>query len=169
MDLNLINKLREETLCNIIIQRAPLKSSKIINVIRTYLHKNSLYKSEFLNKIGEEILERKTQRLDHYRIVFLGAGREAGRSSFLLQTKESNILLDCGLGAGNYSEDRNPTLNIPEFDIQNLDAVIISHAHLDHVGFVPYLFRIGWRGPVYLTEPTRDVAALVLLDYRKSK
>ncbi len=73
------------------------------------------------------------------------------------------------MGAGNYSEDRNPTLNIPEFDIQNLDAVIISHAHLDHVGFVPYLFRIGWRGPVYLTEPTRDVAALVLLDYRKSK
>ncbi|MFP3284364.1 MAG: MBL fold metallo-hydrolase, partial [Candidatus Nanopusillus acidilobi] len=167
IDLNLINKLREETLCNIIIQRAPLKSSKIINVIRAYLHKNSLYKSEFLNKIGEKILERKPQRLDHYRIAFLGAGREVGRSSFLLQTKESNILLDCGLGAGNYSEDRYPILNIPEFDIQNLDAVIISHAHLDHVGFVPYLFRIGWRGPVYLTEPTRDVAALVLLDYLK--
>ena len=167
IDLNLINKLREETLCNIIIQRAPLKSSKIINVIRAYLHKNSLYKSEFLNKIGEKILERKPQKLDHYRIVFLGAGREVGRSSFLLQTKESNILLDCGLGAGNYSEDRYPILNIPEFDIQNLDAVIISHAHLDHVGFIPYLFRIGWRGPVYLTEPTRDVAALVLLDYLK--
>jgi hypothetical protein len=167
IDLNLINKLREETLCNIIIQRAPLKSSKIINVIRAYLHKNSLYKSEFLNKVGEKILERKPQRLDHYRIVFLGAGREVGRSSFLLQTKESNILLDCGLGAGNYSEDRYPILNIPEFDIQNLDAVIISHAHLDHVGFIPYLFRIGWRGPVYLTEPTRDVAALVLLDYLK--
>jgi hypothetical protein len=167
IDLNLINKLREETLCNIVIQRAPLKSSKIINVIRAYLHKNSLYKSEFLNKIGEKILERKPQRLDHYRIVFLGAGREVGRSSFLLQTKESNILLDCGLGAGNYSEDRYPILNIPEFDIQNLDAVIISHAHLDHVGFVPYLFRIGWRGPVYLTEPTRDIAALVLLDYLK--
>jgi len=112
-------------------------------------------------------LERKPQRLDHYRIVFLGAGREVGRSSFLLQTKESNILLDCGLGAGNYSEDRYPILNIPEFDIQNLDAVIISHAHLDHVGFIPYLFRIGWRGPVYLTEPTRDIAALVLLDYLK--
>ena len=167
IDLNLINKLREETLCNIIIQRAPLKSSKIINVIRAYLHKNSLYKSEFLNKVGEKILERKPQRLDHYRIVFLGAGREVGRSSFLLQTKESNILLDCGLGAGNYSEDRYPILNIPEFDIQNLDAVIISHAHLDHVGFIPYLFRIGWRGPVYLTEPTRDIAALVLLDYLK--
>jgi Predicted metal-dependent RNase, consists of a metallo-beta-lactamase domain and an RNA-binding KH domain len=146
IDLNLINKLREETLCNIIIQRAPLKSSKIINVIRSYLHKNSLYKSEFLNKVGEKILERKPQKLDHYRIVFLGAGREVGRSSFLLQTKESNILLDCGLGAGNYSEDRYPILNIPEFDIQNLDAVIISHAHLDHVGFIPYLFRIGWRG-----------------------
>jgi len=167
IDLNLINKLREETLCNIIIQRAPLKSSKIINVIRAYLHKNSLYKSEFLNKVGEKILERKPQRLDHYRIVFLGAGREVGRSSFLLQTKESNILLDCGLGAGNYSEDKYPILNIPEFDIQNLDAVIISHAHLDHVGFIPYLFRIGWRGPVYLTEPTRDIAALVLLDYLK--
>ena len=167
IDLNLINKLREKTLCNIIIQRAPLKSSKIINVIRAYLHKNSLYKSEFLNKVGEKILERKPQRLEHYRIAFLGAGREVGRSSFLLQTKESNVLLDCGLGAGNYSEDRYPILNIPEFDIQNLDAVFISHAHLDHIGFIPYLFRIGWRGPVYLTEPTRDVTALVLLDYLK--
>lgn len=167
IDINLINKLREETLCNIYIQRAPLKSSKIINVVRAYLHKNSLYKSEFLNLVGEKILEKKPEKLNHYRIMFLGAGREVGRSSFLLQTKESNILIDCGLGVGNYSEDRYPFLNIPEFDIQNLDAVIISHAHLDHVGFLPYLFRVGWKGPVYLTEPTRDIAALVLLDYLK--
>ncbi|BFI73356.1 ribonuclease J [Nanoarchaeota archaeon] len=167
IDLNIINTLRKETLCSIYIQRAPLKSSKIINVVRSYLHKNSLYKSQFLNYVGERILEKKPEKLNHYRIIFLGASREVGRSSFLLQTKESNILMDCGLGVGNYSEDRYPFLNIPEFDIQNLDAVVISHAHLDHIGFIPYLFRIGWKGPVYLTEPTRDIGALVLLDYLK--
>ncbi|BBL45193.1 ribonuclease J [Nanobdella aerobiophila] len=167
INIDLINIIRKETLCNVIIQRAPLRSSKIINVIRSYLHKNSLYKSEFLNNIGLKILEKKPEKLNYYRLIVLGAGREVGRSSFLLQTKESNILLDSGLGAGNYSEDKYPFINIPELDIQKLDAVIISHAHLDHVGFIPYLFRIGWRGPVYLTEPTRDIAALVLLDYLK--
>lgn len=166
-DANLINKLRELTLCNIEIKRAPLKSSKIIDAVRRYLHKNSKYRSEFLHTVGESILKKKEEVRDGYRIIVLGAGREVGRSSILLQTKESNILIDCGLGAGNYTEDKYPIINIKEFDISSLDAIIISHAHLDHIGFLPYLFRVGYRGPVYLTEPTRDVGALVLLDYIK--
>ena len=64
-------------------------------------------------------------------------------------------------------KDAYPILEAPEFDIGKLDAVIVSHSHLDHCGFVPYLFKYGYRGPVYCTEPTRDVMSLQLLDYVK--
>ena len=60
-----------------------------------------------------------------------------------------------------------PFLEVPEFDINQLDAVIVSHAHLDHSGFVPWLFKMGYQGPVYCTSPTRDVMALLQLDYIK--
>jgi len=82
----------------------------------------------------------------------------------LLQTPQSKILIDCGVNVA--SEDyAYPHLEVPEFNINTLDAVIISHSHLDHCGFLPYLFKFGYKGPVYCTEPTRDVMTLLLLDY----
>ena len=60
-----------------------------------------------------------------------------------------------------------PHLEAPEFDIKELDAVIISHAHIDHSGIVPLLFKYGYRGPVYCTMPTRDISALLQLDIIK--
>jgi hypothetical protein len=81
-----------------------------------------------------------------------------------LQTPESRVLLDCGLNVAGEGPDAYPILDAPEFNIQQLDAVILTHAHLDHSGFIPYLFKYGYRGPVYCTEPTRDVAALLMLD-----
>ena len=51
--------------------------------------------------------------------------------------------------------------------INELDAVILTHAHMDHMGFVPYLFKYGYTGPVYCTPPTRDLVALLLNDYIK--
>jgi hypothetical protein len=56
-------------------------------------------------------------------------------------------------------------LDIPEFKLADLDAVILSHAHMDHSGFIPFLFKMGYRGPVYCTAPTRDIAALLALDF----
>jgi len=61
--------------------------------------------------------------------------------------------------------DRFPYLDVPEFNINELDAIIISHAHLDHVGLLPYIYKMGYRGPVYMTAPTRDIAALLALDF----
>ncbi len=58
-----------------------------------------------------------------------------------------------------------PFLNVPEFSLADLDAVVISHAHLDHTGFLPYLYHYGYEGPIYCTAPTRDLMTLLQLDH----
>ena len=82
-----------------------------------------------------------------------------------MQTPNSKILLDCGIDVSSSGADKFPYFNVPEFDISQLDAVIISHAHLDHTGLLPYLYKMGYKGPVYMTAPTRDIAALLALDF----
>ncbi|MEM1684158.1 MAG: beta-CASP ribonuclease aCPSF1 [Nanopusillaceae archaeon] len=167
INLEIINKIREKTLCNVVVKRSPLKSSRIVDLVRSYLHKNSKYRTSFLDSVGERIIKRKYERSKGiYKLFILGSGREVGRSCFLLKTDESNILIDCGVGMDIGSE-KYPLINSEDFNILDLDAVIITHAHLDHVGFLPYLFRLGWKGPIYLTEPTRDIAALSMLDFTK--
>ena len=101
------------------------------------------------------------------RISFLGAAQQVGRSAFLLQTPESNILIDCGINPAATDSSTYPRINVPEFDIAELDAVVISHAHLDHCGFLPYIFKYGYNGPIYCTAPTRDIMAISQLDYSK--
>jgi len=167
IDEEIINYLRSLTLCNILIKRAPLKSSKVIDVIRAYLHLKSEYRAKFLHEVGKRIVSIAEKGKKIIRLSVLGSGREVGRSAFLLQTSESNIIIDFGLGVSVFGPDAYPILNLPEFDIQQIDAVVISHAHLDHIGFLPFLFKAGWKGPVYLTEPARDIGALILLDYIK--
>ena len=100
-----------------------------------------------------------------------------GRSSLLIETNHSKILVDCGVapepsvrGLEAVSNDENkafPYLDSANITINDLDAVILTHAHMDHMGFVPYLFKFGYEGPVYCTPPTRDLAALLLYDYVK--
>ena len=97
------------------------------------------------------------------RVTFLGGARQVGRSCLLLQTPESRVLLDCGIDVAS-EQQPYPFLECPEFKIDELDAVIVSHSHLDHSGLVPYLFKFGYRGPVYCTAPTRDVMSLLQLD-----
>ena len=58
-----------------------------------------------------------------------------------------------------------PYLDSANISINDMDAVVLTHAHMDHVGFVPYLFKFGYTGPVYCTPPTRDLATLFLNDY----
>ena len=96
----------------------------------------------------------------------MGGGRQVGRSCLLLHTPNSKVLLDCGINpAISEGPEKFPYLDVAEIgDIASLDAVILSHAHLDHSGLVPYLYKMGYKGPVYMTPPTRDVAALLQLD-----
>jgi len=84
----------------------------------------------------------------------------------LLQTPNSRVMLDCGVNvAGPDEKSAYPLLNVPEFSLSELDAVIISHAHLDHCGFLPYLYHYGYEGPVYCTTATRDLMTLLQLDH----
>lgn len=164
---SILDEIKKKTLWNPQIQRSPAIKSKITENIREVLYENNNYRRKFLNEIGKKVYkEWNPEKTDEWvRITFLGSGRQVGRSSLLLQTPNSKILLDCGIDVASKGQDRFPYFNIPEFDIAQIDAVIISHAHLDHVGLLPYLYKMGYKGPVYMTAPTRDIAALLALDF----
>lgn len=98
------------------------------------------------------------------KLNFLGACREVGRSAILVETNDKNVLLDCGINLGGKErEERYPY--ITDEVMEKLDSVVISHAHLDHSGYLPHLYARGWRGNVYTTKPTRDLMQLLLADY----
>jgi hypothetical protein len=100
------------------------------------------------------------------RLTALGGFQEVGRSAILLQTRESNVLLDCGMHPGAANPlDAFPRLDAPQFNLDALDAVVISHAHLDHCAILPFLFKYGYDGPVYCSAPTSSLMTLLQLDY----
>jgi hypothetical protein len=164
---SILDDIRRETLWIPQVQRSPAIKSKITESIREVLYDNNNYRRKFLNEIGEKIYKGwNPEKIDEWaRISFLGSGRQVGRSCLLLQTPVSNILLDCGIDVAAQGTDKFPYFNVPEFDISQLDAIILSHAHLDHSGLLPYLYKMGYRGPVYMTAPTRDISALLALDF----
>lgn len=164
---SILEEIRKKTLWTPQVQRSPAIKSKITESIREVLYANNNYRRKFLNEIGEKIYkEWSPEKSDVWvRLTFMGGARQVGRSCLLLQTPNSKVLLDCGIDVASQGQDKFPYFNIPEFDISQLDAVVISHAHLDHVGLLPYLYKMGYKGPVYLTAPTRDIAALLSLDF----
>jgi len=144
--------------------RTPPLTSRTIQLIRGMLTKERKTQKDILLRIGRRIHRPILYNDLRIRMTALGGFREVGRSCILLQTKDSNILLDCGLNVGN-PYDRFPFFDIPEFNVRDLDAVIVSHAHLDHCGMVPFLYKYGYRGPVYCTLPTRNIATMLQLDF----
>ncbi len=164
---SILEEIRTTTLWTPKVQRSPAIKSQITENIREVLYANNSYRRKFLNQIGEKIYrEWSPDKMKGWvRVSTLGAGRQVGRSCLLLQTAQSNILLDCGIDVAGSGSDKFPYLEAPEFDISKLDAVIISHAHLDHTGLLPYLYKMGYKGPVYMTQPTRDISALLALDF----
>ena len=164
---SVLEEIRRATLWMPQVQRSPAIKSKITESVREVLYANNNYRRKFLNSIGKKIYkEWNPEKVEEWvRLTFLGGARQVGRSSILLQTPNSKILLDCGVDVAAQDKDKFPFFNVSEFDINELDAVIISHAHLDHVGLLPYLYKMGYKGPVYMTPPTRDIAALLALDF----
>lgn len=95
----------------------------------------------------------------------LGGVKQVGRSCFIVVTPESKVMLDCGINPGEMSGlDAYPRLDWFNFDLDDLDAVVIGHAHIDHQGFLPALFKYGYKGPVYCTEPTLPLMTLLQMD-----
>src|SRR4051794_28941160 len=96
-------------------------------------------------------------------VTFLGAARSVTGSMHLLQTGPHRLLLDCGQSRGPGDENRQRSREFP-FDPASIDAVILSHAHVDHCGNLPNLVRQGFRGPIYCTPATRDLLSVMLTD-----
>ncbi len=146
------------------VVRTPPVKSKTIESIRSYLMSVKDERKEILRRIGERIHRGIIHEDKWVRVTFLGGSREVGRSCYLLQTPESKIMIDCGVNVSNINS--TPYLYVPEVQpLDSIDAVVITHAHLDHCGLVPILYKYGYKGPIYLTPPTRDLMVLLLLDF----
>lgn len=164
----LLKEIKTKTFWVPLIKRTPAIRSKLIENIRYVLYENNDFRRKFLNKVGKRIYGgwTKEKRNEWIRVTFLGGAREVGRSCLLLQTPESRILMDCGINVAATTEDRAyPMFDAPEFNLKEIDAIILTHSHLDHCGLVPALYRMGYDGPLYCTEPTREISALLALDY----
>lgn len=160
------------------VLRTPTMNSDVINGVRQLLFRESDFRKKFLKTTGVKI-NRVVVKSEWLKATGLGGFREVGRSCLLLETNHSKILIDCGispepgikgLDANTGSGDQNkafPYLDSANITINDIDAVILTHAHMDHMGFIPYLFKFGYQGPVYCTPPSRDLAALLLYDYVK--
>ena len=97
------------------------------------------------------------------QLTFYGAIEGVTGSAYLLETGSATLLMDCGLFQGRREEEKANKNPFP-FDIHKLDAVVLSHAHLDHSGRIPKLVADGYNGPIYMTYPTCELLEVMLKD-----
>ncbi|MFD1587019.1 beta-CASP ribonuclease aCPSF1 [Halorientalis brevis] len=148
-----------------VVRTPPIESSTVSNV-RNFLKQERDDRRDILERIGRQIHREEMSDDEWVRITTLGCCREVGRASFIISTPETRVLIDCGDKPG--AEGEVPYLQVPEAlgsGAQSLDAVVLTHAHLDHSALIPLLFKYGYDGPIYCTEPTRDLMGLLTLDY----
>jgi uncharacterized protein len=157
-----------ETGWKIKIRKSTVKLSTI-QFIDKVLDNSTDYRIKFYKEVGDKVFRPKLSNSCEASILTLGGFGEIGRSCILLVTKESKILLDCGI---NTHEEKTinyfPRFDMTGFPLEEIDAVILTHAHIDHTGFLPFLFKYGYRGPIYCTEPTLPLMTLLFLDYHKN-
>jgi uncharacterized protein len=172
------------------LRRSPHIPSLSIKNIHTILKSSSKERTNFLRELGKRVfrdplimkedetpkvnasertlLNNKQNKIWNNKEVYifcLGGVKQVGRSCFIVVTSESKIMLDCGINPGeNNAIDAYPRIDWFDFKLDELDAIIISHAHIDHQGFLPTLFKYGYDGPVYCTEPTLPLMNLLQLD-----
>ncbi|MEP7361305.1 MAG: MBL fold metallo-hydrolase, partial [Chloroflexota bacterium] len=100
------------------------------------------------------------------KLQFLGAATTVTGSQFLLTTGQAKVLVDCGMFQGSPNESIRNRIPLA-YDPATLDAILLTHAHLDHCGLIPYVVARGFKGPIYATAGTAELARLVLLDSGK--
>ena len=158
-------EVTENTGWKLRIRKATTKPSNTIKTINYQLKVSSAERAKQLKTIGDEIFRPRLVQKSEVSLLTLGGFGQVGRSCMLLTTPDSKVLIDCGVNPG----ARNPSEAYPRLDWANitldeLDAVVIGHAHLDHTGFLPVLTKYGYKGPIYCTEPTLPMMNLIQLD-----
>lgn len=158
-------ELAEKTGWKVRIRKAPRNMAPIESLYKT-LGETVGERTRFYREVGDKIFRDKLSEQAEASLMTLGGFAEVGRSCMLLVTPESKVVLDCGLNT--YAKDSLGAM--PRFDVagvgmEEIDAVVLSHAHIDHTGFLPALFKYGYRGPVYCTEPTLLLMSMLQRDY----
>jgi KH/beta-lactamase-domain protein len=158
----------DQTGWKIKVRKAPhIKSTAIQNVYYA-LKTGSEAREKFLRELGEAIFRPRMAAEEHVTIKTLGAFQEVGRSCVLVETAESKVMLDCGIHPGSRNTwDAYPRLDWADVAPRDIDAIVISHSHLDHMGFLPAMYKYGYDGPVYCTEPTLPLMTLLQNDFVK--
>ena len=155
----------EKTGWRLRIRKATTIPSSTIQTINYNLKISASDRSKQLRQIGDEIFRPRLAQRSEVSLLTLGGFGQVGRSCMLLSTPESKILIDCGVNPGARSAmDAYPRLDWANITLDDLDAVVIGHAHLDHTGFLPTLCKYGYKGPIYCTEPTLPMMNLIQLD-----
>jgi KH/beta-lactamase-domain protein len=175
-------------------RRSPHIPSTSINIIHSTLKGSAKERADFMQKLGKRVFRGSlvvgngnghgtggaqqaamnepgakpqpwSTNKEEVMLFCLGGVKQVGRSCFIVVTPESKVMLDCGINPGEMSGlDAYPRLDWLNFDFDDLDAVVIGHAHIDHQGFLPALFKYGYKGPVYCTEPTLPLMTLLQMD-----
>ena len=154
--------LSEKTGWRFLIRRSP-NDPELIEQINTIMVRRASDRIRFYKAVGEKIFRPRLNERTEVSLVLLGGFNEIGRSCILVTTNESNVLLDCGINS--FSSDMTtfaPRFDVTGLNIDDIDCVLLSHAHLDHSGFLPILFKHGYKGPIYCSEPTIPLTYLLL-------
>jgi predicted metal-dependent RNase len=154
--------LSQKTGWRFLIRRSP-NDLELIEQINAIMIRKASDRIRFYKEVGEKIFRPRLNERTEVSLVFLGGFNEIGRSCILVTTNESNVLLDCGINS--FSTDITtfaPRFDVTGLNIDDIDCVVLSHAHLDHSGFLPILFKHGYKGPIYCSEPTIPLTYLLL-------
>ncbi len=148
------------------VSRTPPIPSKTVEDVRQYLRSVQEERNAFLKTLGRKLARDLAGGENWVRVTTLGGYRQVGRSCTLISTRESKVLVDCGVLIS--EENGSPYLSASEvMPLDSIDAVVVTHAHLDHSGLIPVLYKYGYTGPIYCTPPTRDLMSLLQIDYIK--
>lgn len=162
-----LRELRNEIGWLVQVERTPTIKSKTVMDIRGYRKTTAVERRKLLRDFGRSIFRPKRTGSSWARLTALGSYREVGRACHFITTNESRVMIDVGVNIAS-NTDPLPYFNAPEaLPLEKLDAVVLTHAHLDHAGMLPVLFKYGYDGPVYCTPPTRDLMLLLQSDYLK--
>ena len=157
--------MAEKTGWKIRVRKSTTKPSNTIQSINYQLKISAAERAKHLKQVGEQIFRPRLVQKSEVSLLTLGGFGQVGRSCMLMTTPDSKILIDCGVNPGAHNpSEAFPRLDWANITLDELDAVVIGHAHFDHTGFLPVLLKYGYKGPIYCTEPTLPMMNLIQLD-----